>query len=185
MKLNVIVTSTRPGRKGKIVGDWFADYARAQDTGFEVVMTDLAELDLPLLDEPNHPRLRDYVHDHTKRWSAIVDESDAFVFVLPEYNFTAPPSFVNAIDYLYLEWGYKPAGLVSYGGISGGLRAAQTAKTLLTSVGVMPIPQQVIIPNIAGHVKDGAFVAEEAQISSADVMLKELSKWAGALATIR
>ena len=68
---------------------------------------------------------RQYEHEHTKEWTASVNAADAFVFVLPEYNLLAAARFVNAIDYLFWEWQYKPVGFVSYGGVSGGLRAAQ------------------------------------------------------------
>jgi NAD(P)H-dependent FMN reductase len=64
------------------------------------------------------------VHEHTKRWSATVAAADAVVFVMPEYNRTFTAPLKNALDYLYYEWNYKPVGLVSYGGVSGGLRAA-------------------------------------------------------------
>ncbi|WP_116130733.1 NADPH-dependent FMN reductase [Tropicimonas sp. IMCC34043] len=185
MKLNVIITSTRPGRVGKPVADWFYDHAQKNGAGFEAVLTDLAEMALPLLDEPNHPAQKKYTKEHTKAWSAIVEASDAFVFVLPEYNFTMPPAFVNAVDYLYHEWAYKPAAFVSYGGISGGLRSTQTAKTLLTTLKVMPIPDQVIIPNVSNQLKDGVFTPGEMQVQSADTLLDELAKWAGALAGLR
>jgi len=185
MKLNVIITSTRPGRIGDAVGRWFFEHASRNPGGFEIELTDLAELALPLYDEPNHPRLQNYQHDHTRRWSQIVGGSDAFVFVLPEYNFTAPPSFVNAVDYLFNEWRYKPAGFVSYGGVSGGLRAAQTAKTLLTGLSVMPIPAQVTVPMVAQSVKDGRFVPSEIVGQSADAMIAELARWAKALQSLR
>ena len=81
----------------------------------------------------NHPRLRQYEHDHTKAWSDSVDAADAFVFVTPEYNYFAPPALMNAIDYVLHEWACKPAGIVSYGGASGGMRSAQMLKLLLTS----------------------------------------------------
>ncbi len=76
-KLNVVVASTRPGRIGYPVAQWFVDLAR-EHGGFDVELVDLAEVNLPLLDEPNHPRLGQYVHDHTERWSASVDAADAF-----------------------------------------------------------------------------------------------------------
>ncbi|HEY0212478.1 MAG TPA: NAD(P)H-dependent oxidoreductase [Paenirhodobacter sp.] len=186
MKLNVIITSTRPGRNGKAVADWFFDHAKANPAGFDqVVLTDLAEVGLPILDEPNHPKAKNYQHDHTRKWSAIVEGSDAFVFVLPEYNFSMPPAFVNAVDYLFSEWGYKPAGFVSYGGVSGGLRSVQTAKTLLTTLNVMPINEQVVIPMVFGHLSEGKFNADKHHMDSATVMISELGRWAGALATLR
>ncbi|WP_292249553.1 NADPH-dependent FMN reductase, partial [Mesorhizobium sp.] len=63
-----------------------------------------------------------------------------------EYNYFVAPAIVNAVDYLSREWKYKPAAIFSYGGVSGGLRAAQAVKPLLTSVGVMPIPGGVALP---------------------------------------
>ena len=70
-RLSVIIGSTRPGRAGLPIADWFADRARGHG-GFEIDVVDLAELNLPMLDEPNHPRLRQYTHQHTKEWSARV-----------------------------------------------------------------------------------------------------------------
>ncbi len=117
-RLTIVIASTRPGRVGLPVARWFEAQAIAHG-GFDVEVADLAELKLPLMDEPNHPRLHTYVHQHTRDWSALVDASDAFVFVMPEYNngYTAP--LKNAIDYLHDEWFYKPVGLVSYGGVAG------------------------------------------------------------------
>ncbi len=69
--LNVVVASTRPGRVGYPVAQWFTELATAHG-GFDVELVDLAAFDLPLLDEPNHPRLGQYVHQHTLDWSASV-----------------------------------------------------------------------------------------------------------------
>src|SRR5580692_12926759 len=143
-KLSVIVASTRPNRVGLPIGQWFLGQASAHG-GFDVDLVDLKELNLPLLDEPKHPRFRDYQHEHTRRWSALVEASDAFVFVTPEYNFSAPPALLNALDYLFHEWAYKPAGFVSYGGASGGMRSVQMTKLLLTSLKIVPLPEAVSI----------------------------------------
>lgn len=83
--LQIVVASTRPGRVGLPVAQWFQKVAD-KHAGFAVELVDLAAVDLPLMNEPNHPRLRQYVHEHTRRWSAQVDRADAFVFVMPEYN---------------------------------------------------------------------------------------------------
>lgn len=127
LKLNIIIASTRPGRGGPAVAKWFNDFAKA-DGKFEPVLVDLADYDLPILDEPNHPRMKKYEHEHTKKWSEIIDLGDAYVFVTPEYDYNAPPSLINALIYLWNEWNYKPASFVSYGGISGGLRAVEFCK---------------------------------------------------------
>ncbi|MCO5161688.1 MAG: NAD(P)H-dependent oxidoreductase [Mesorhizobium sp.] len=184
LKLNVITVSTRPGRMGPKIAEWFVSAAR-EHGAFEVVPVDLAAFELPVFDEPKHPRLGQYEHEHTRRWSASVDAADAFAFVTPEYNYFAPPSFVNAITYLSREWAYKPAALISYGGIAAGLRAAQLEKQLLTSLKVMPIPEAVAVPMFAQFLKDGVFVPNEPLIDGAKLVLSELHRWATALKPMR
>lgn len=184
-KLDVIIASTRPSRLGPTIANWFAPFA-ADHGLFEVELVDLAEMDLPLLDEPAHPRLRQYEHAHTKRWSEKVDAADAFVFVTPEYNFASPPALMNALDYLVQEWAYKPVGFVSYGGMSGGIRSVQMTKSIVTTLKMMPMVEAVSIPFFSQFISDsGEFVAEEVHEKSAAAMLTELARWADALRPLR
>lgn len=188
LKLMVLTASTRPGRVGPAVAAWFADAARRHGA-FEVVPTDLADFNLPVFDEPNHPTQRKYEHEHTRRWSASVEAADAYAFVVPEYNFGPTPALVNALNYLYHEWCYKPAGFVSYGGISGGMRGVQVTKGLCTTLKMMPMYEAVVIPNVNTLLKDDGgrkvFSANELHEKSAAALLTELHKWATALRTIR
>lgn len=185
LKLAVLTVSTRPGRKGPAIAQWFHDYAKSHG-GFESQLVDLAEINLPMFNEPNHPRLRQYEHAYTKVWSAIVDAADAFVFVTPEYNYSTPPSLVNALDYLVHEWQYKPAGLVSYGGISGGLRATQMTRLILSGFKMVPVVESVTIPFYTKHFNEaGEFVTDEHFNKSATDTLNELQKWATALKPMR
>ena len=146
---------------------------------------DLAEFDLPLFDEPRHPRAGRYERDHTRRWSESVAAADAFAFVAPEYNHGPSPALLNALDFLYGEWARKPAALVSYGGGSGGLRAAQALKLSLLALRVVPIVESVSVRNAAAQVADGAFTPDAAQAKAAPAMLAELRRWAEALAPLR
>src|SRR3954467_4525184 len=145
LKLQVLIASTRPGRVGGKIGAWAFEAAKKHGK-FDVELVDLVEVNLPIFDEPKHPRLRQYEHEHTKRWSAIVERADAFVFVTPEYNFGPPPSLLNAMDFLYVEWNYKPVAFVSYGGMSGGVRAVQVAKNTATTLKMAPLYEAVNIP---------------------------------------
>jgi NAD(P)H-dependent FMN reductase len=183
--LQVIVASTRPGRVGLPVGEWITSVAR-EHGAFAPELVDLKEVALPPLDEPRHPRLQQYEHDHTKAWATSVERADAFLFVIPEYNFFAPPALINALDFVLKEWAYKPAGMVSYGGVSAGLRSAQATKQLLTALKMVPIPEAVSIPFIAKHLgEDGAVEANEPMIQGAHAMLDELARWEGALRELR
>lgn len=184
-QLKIIIGSTRPTRKGPIVADWFLKIAK-QHPDFEVELLDLKEIDLPLMDEPNHPRVQKYTKAHTKKWSKTIDSADAFVIVTPEYNFGYPATLKNALDYLSVEWSDKPMGFVSYGGISGGTRAVQELKLPVTALGMMPIPQAVNIPFFTQFINDNdVFEANETLEKSANVMLTKLQNWAKALKNMR
>lgn len=183
--LHVIIASTRPGRIGPAVARWFKQLADRL-AGFDARLVDLADFDLPVYDEPVHPRMQQYQHDHTRRWSESVAAADAYVFVTPEYNFNPPPALVNALNYVYREWNYKPCGFVSYGGVSGGLRAAQAAKLLVTTLKMMPMVEGVMVPmawqqlDEEGHFQSNALIDH-----SAEGLLEELQRWAEGLRAMR
>ena len=183
-KLNIIIGSTRPGRVGPVFAKWFADFTRKHGK-FEPVLVDLADFNLPIFDEPKHPRLGQYENAHTKKLSEAIDAGDAFVFVTPEYNYFAPASLINAITYLSAEWKYKPAGFLSYAGVSGGLRAVESIKPLLMAQKVVPMQEGVPVPNYPQFLKDGVFEPNDLITTGATTMLDELDRWAGALKVLR
>lgn len=184
-KLGIIVGSTRPCRLGGPVAGWVFERAQNEDR-FDCELIDLAEVNLPFLDEPDHPRLRHYTQPHTFQWSARIDVLDAFVFVTPEYNHGIPAPLKNAIDFLHHEWLYKPAGIVSYGGLSGGTRATQMLKPILTALKMMPMFEGVAITNARTIVDpEGGVAATEAMERALGRMLGELERWVEALAPLR
>lgn len=183
-KLEIVIASTRPGRVGLPVAQWVEGRAR-EHGGFEVELIDLLEVALPFFDEPSHPRLREYTKQHTRDWSATIDSADAFVFVMPEYNygFTAP--LKNAIDFLHHEWRHKPVGLVSYGGVAAGTRAAQMLKLVLTTLKMWPLPEAVSIPFVQQFLDEGELRANETMEQAASAMLDEMLAMTEALAPLR
>lgn len=183
--LLVIVGSTRPNRVGKPVADWFTGLARA-DGRFDVDVADLAEVDLPFMDEPKHPRLHEYQHDHTKAWSERVERADAVVLVSAEYNTGYPAPLKNAIDYLNQEWKYKPVGFVTYGGMSAGLRAMEQLVQVVSILGMFTVMPAVNIPFVGKRVgDDGTLDANDVMTDAATGMLDELRKVEGALRPLR
>ncbi len=185
LNLKIILGSTRPGRKGEPVAKWFHEIA-AGHNGFNAELLDLAAIGLPFLDEPQHPRLKKYEHQHTKDWSAMIDAADAIVIVTPEYNYSYPASVKNALDFLYQEWNYKPVGFVSYGGIAAGTRSVQMLKQVANALKMVALTDNVNIPFIAKHVDDqGKFITDEHINKSAKSMLDELHKWAEKLKELR
>lgn len=185
MKLKVIIGSTRPGRKGPIMAHWFTEFAKI-NSNFEVQILDLKTIDLPFLDEIEHPKSEQYKNDHTKKWSRAIDEADAYVVVTPEYNFGYPAALKNAFDYLHREWAKKPMGFVSYGGISAGTRSVQALKLPVTTLSMMPLMQAVNIPFFWEFINDeGVFDPNAVTENAARILLSELHNWAEALKLMR
>ncbi len=183
--LTVIIASTRPGRTGGIVAPWFVEVAR-EHGAFDVEVADLAEINLPMMDEPAHPRLGRYEHQHTRDWSARIARSDAFVVVMPEYNYGFNAPIKNAIDYLHNEWAHKPMGFVSYGGVSAGTRAVQMLKQVVTTLKITPVTEAVSIPFFPQFISDdGVLQPNEIMTTSAAAMLDELARYEEALSPLR
>ena len=183
--LKIISSSTRPGRKGPAIAQWIYEKAKGH-AEFDVELLDLAVIKLPFMDEPEHPRLKKYQHEHTKRWSATIESADAFIMVTPEYNFGMPATLKNALDFLFREWAKKPVGFISYGGMSGGIRSVQMLKQVVTTLSMMPLTESIAIPFFTKHINEhGLFQGDETLEKSAAVLLKELEHWATALKTLR
>ena len=172
-RLMIIVGSVRPGRIGLPIATWVRERAEANG-GFEVDFVDLAELNLPFMDEPNHPILHQYTKPHTIAWSERVDAADAFLFVTPEYNHSSAPALKNALDFLNREWWRKPLGFVSYGGVSGGTRGVVALTTSTSGLGMVKIGANVELNFAKAQIVDGVFVPNEKESAIIEKELGEL-----------
>jgi len=186
LRVLVLVCSNRPGALGPAVGEWLvgALAPRAVELGVELVPVTLGDLDLPFLDEEGHPAAGVYQHEHTRRWSAIVDAADGFVVVTPEYNYGMPAMLKNALDYLHREWAWKPIGFVSYGNTSAGTRAVQHAKQVVTTLRLVPLGSTVAI-RLSDAVESGRVRPAPALVGAAHGVLDELVRVAHALRPLR
>ncbi|MFJ2826378.1 NADPH-dependent FMN reductase [Streptomyces sp. NPDC087263] len=183
--LQIIVGSTRPGRRGHAVGTWFHNLA-VRHEGFGIEFVDLAEVGLPLLDEPRPPQRGQYDHDHTRRWSETVRAADAFVFVVPEYNHSYNAATKNALDFLAKEWAGKPAAFVAYGGVSAGARAVTALIPVVSALKMVPLSHSVHIPSIRTAVTPGGTFESSAGLDAdASSMLDELLRLTAALSALR
>lgn len=165
------------------MGDWVVAQAETHG-GFEVERIDLAEVALPFLDEPKHPRLGEYEHAHTKAWSETIAGCDAFVFVMPEYNYGVTAPLKNAFDLLHREWRHKAVALVSYGGVSAGVRAAQQMVQIVSALN-MTVAGSLPIPFVRQFVEDGVLRPNEIMEEAAPVLLDELARVEQATRTLR
>ncbi len=186
LRILVLTCSTRPGALGPAVGGWLTDTLApvAKELDVDLVPVAIGDLDLPFLDEEEHPSTGVHRHEHTRWWSRIVAEADGFVFVTPEYNYGMPATLKNALDYLGPEWAWKPAGFVSYGHTSAGTRAVQHAKQVVTTLRLVPLGSTVAI-RIADAMRDDRFAPDPRHAEAAEGLLGELVRVAHALTPMR
>jgi NAD(P)H-dependent FMN reductase len=149
-RVAVIIGSTRPTRICPGIADW-TQKALSEHTPLSYRLIDLAEINLPLLDEPLKAALRDYKHAHTKSWSELISSFAGFVFVLPQYNWGYPAPLKNALDYLYYEWHDKPATSVTYG-TRGGTKAADQMYQLFDGLHMRSLPRRLEVIITDDHV---------------------------------
>ncbi len=183
LHLAAIIGSTREDRSADVIADWVIDEVRRytkdadQDDDLEVI--DLAEAHLP----PRHPARSTPAVDHL---DARVAAADGFVVITPEYNHSFPASLKHAIDLVHEGWQAKPVGLISYGGISGGLRAVEQLRLVFAELHAVTIRDTVSFHgatacfDAAGRPKDDVGPA-----TAMTVMLDRLTWWARALRTAR
>jgi NAD(P)H-dependent FMN reductase len=161
----VIIGSTREGRIGDRVGDWFVDHAKRHD-GLAVGVLDLADFDFPA----------SYPAAATPQMAAFVAEvgrAEAFVVVTPEYNHSFPAPLKQAIDYAYDEWQAKPVGFVSYGCGSVGLHAVDQLRTVFTALHAATVRDVVGVDLLDGL----AVLDAEGPEQAARTLLDQLSWW--------
>jgi NAD(P)H-dependent FMN reductase len=128
-RVAVVIGSTRPTRICAEVADWALRTA-GDTSSLSYELVDLAQVDLPFLDEPLMAALGRYQHEHTRAWSRLVDSYAGFFFVFPQYNWGYPGVLKNALDFLYGEWRDKPVSFLTYG-TRGGSRAAEQFSSVL------------------------------------------------------
>lgn len=183
LTIAVIIASSRPQRVGPTVAQWFYEHTGAR-TGAIYDLIDLADQDLPNLDEGVPASSGEYSQDHTKAWSDTIAGYDGFVFVTPEYNRGIPGQLKNALDFLYAEWNDKAAGLVCYGS-AGGLRAAEQLKQILGELQIATVRAQVSVSIFDDMENFTEMAPRSFQDKNIDTMLDQLERWAGALKPLR
>lgn len=182
-RIAIIIGSTRPGRNSESVARWVYEIAsKRNDTYFELV--DIADFNLPLLDEPNPPAMGQYTKEHTKAWSQKIGSFDGFVFVTPEYNHATTGALKNAIDYLYNEWNNKAAGFVGFGS-AGGTRAVENLRLIMAELQVADVRAQVSLSLFTDFENFSTFKPADHHEGSVNSMLDQVIAWSGALKTLR
>jgi len=183
LKIAIVVGSTRPGRKADAVAQWVYEFAKQRsDAEYEIV--DIADFNLPLLDEPAPPMMGKYSHPHTQAWATKIASFDAYIFVTPEYNHGPSGALKNAIDFLFREWNDKAAGFVSYGS-AGGVRAVEQLRLVMGELKVADVRAQVMLSLFQDFENFTTFKPGPHHERSVQALLDEVTAWGGALKALR
>ena len=190
-KLLIIVGSTRPGRSADAVVPWVVKSAREHGT-FDVEVADLRDWPLPHFAEHfgtigdfNDPT---YSDPAVKAWNNKVKEADAFIVITPEYNHSVPGVLKNAIDTVWLSFGFrnKPVGSVGYsGGISGAIRAIEHLAHIFVEAEAVPLRNTVILPQVGEAFDEAGEPASPMPAAAMGVLLDDLAWWSAALEMAR
>ncbi len=181
-RIAIITGSTRPGRVNLDVANWVLERATQRgDADYELV--DIADFNLPLLDETLPAGYGQYAGEHTKTFAQKIAGFDGFIFITGEYNHSVPAALTNALSYLAAEWNNKAAGIVSYGSASG-VRAAEHLRGILSELQIAHV-QKTGMFSIFTDFDYPTFAPSEHGASSVDTMLEQLVVWTRAMETVR
>jgi NAD(P)H-dependent FMN reductase len=191
LRIAIIIGSTRPGGKAKAIAEWVYEIAWHRDDA-DFAVLDIADFDLPLLDEPapamqldaGQPVASQYTQEHTRAWSEAVSSFDGFVFVTPEYNHGTSGALKNAIDFLYHEWRDKAAGFVGYGYMMGA-RAIESLRLTMSAMQVATVRPTVGISILADFDDGTRFTPNELQDRFVTTLLDHVIAWSDALHPLR
>ncbi|MBB5934401.1 NADPH-dependent FMN reductase [Streptomyces zagrosensis] len=181
LQLAIIVGSTRGGRFAPVVANWITEQAR-QHGDLDVNVIDLAEISLPNEMPPYGAAPGPQAAAALAKLTPGLAAADAFIVITPEYNHSYPASLKNAIDWHNAEWHAKPVGFVSYGGISGGLRAVEHLRGVFAELHAVTIRDTVSFP-MAGNLFDGEgqLKSPEGPNAAAKALFDQLVWWGRAL----
>jgi NAD(P)H-dependent FMN reductase len=175
----MIIGSVREGRRGRAIGEWAYQAAAAKED-LSVELIDLKEWNFPMFDLAKPPIMGEYSDPLQRRWAKKIKKADGYVFICPEYNHSFPSSLKNALDYLYEEWGRKPAAFIGYGP-SGGIRGIEQLKLVLIELNVAPLSSALHLYKVHEKIENGRFQGDEREAANLHRVLDELLWWSKTL----
>lgn len=191
LQLKIIVGSTRPTRAADLVAPWVTAAARAHGD-FEVGVLDLRDWPLPMFAE--HAGTIGDFDDPTysdpliKRWNTTISGGDAFVVITPEYNHSIPAVLKNAIDSVWLSFGFrnKPVAAVGYtAGIGGAIRAIEHLAHIVVEAEAVPLRNAVLVPNVTTAFDESGSPVDPVGAAALQIALDDLAWWGRALRAAR
>lgn len=178
----IILGSTRDNSMGSKVSAWFTQFAQQRgDAQYQLV--EVKGLNLATFNEAGSPKQieHSYTDPHAQAWVKQVEGADGFVIITPEYNHGYPSGLKNSLDYVYAGWNNKPVAFVSYGGVSGGIRAVEQLRQVAIALQLAPINESLTFPFINKLFSPEGKLLDTSADKRAGIMLDQLLWWTVAL----
>lgn len=190
-KLLIIVGSARPTRNADRVIPWLVRAAEKHDA-FDVELADLRDWPLPVFAEHlgtigdwDNPT---YSEPIVKAWNDKIKSHDAFIVVTPEYNHSVPGVLKNAIDTVWMSFGFrnKPVAFTGYSsGVSGAIRAIEHLNHIFVETESVPLRNTVVVPHVMKAFDEDGEATDPMAKAALTVMLDDLAWWSSVLEKAR
>ncbi|MFW6640417.1 NADPH-dependent FMN reductase [Nocardiopsis algeriensis] len=179
LRIAVILGNNRNGSTGPAVARWFLGLAHRR-SDMEIDVLDVSELFTDDL----------YGHGHGAPLAAFgprVAAADGFVVLTPEYNHGYPGPLKSAIDSARREWFAKAVGFVSYGGMSGGLRAIEQLRLVFSELHTTTVRDTVSLHNASRMFGPDGLPARDlsGEQGAVELLLDQVAWWSLALREAR
>ncbi|WP_165972241.1 NADPH-dependent FMN reductase [Paenibacillus piri] len=179
MNIQLIIGSIREGRRGRSIGEWAYETAAARGD-MSVELIDLKEWNLPMFDLAKPPIRGEYENRLQQLWADKIKEADGYLFISPEYNHSYTSALKNAVDYLYDEWGRKPAGFIGYGP-TGGIRGIEQLRLVLIELKMAALGNALHLMRVHEKIENNRFNGDEHDVANLNYVLDDLLWWSKAL----
>jgi NAD(P)H-dependent FMN reductase len=185
--LKIITSTSRPGRQADKVLPWLTRRF-TEDERFDVEVLDLREWRLPLFQETretlgdfNDPTYSDPL---VRAWNRKIVEAGAFVFLTAEYNHSVPGELKNAIDNVFVSYGFrnKPTAYVGYSGSNvGGARAVEHLAHIMIEAEAVALRNSVLIGGVGQAFDELDEPVNPATEAALRVLRDDVAWWANVL----
>lgn len=182
-KIAIVTGSTRPGRNNISVAQWVLEQAQAFG-GADFELVDIADFNLPVLDEAFPAAYQNYQGEHAKAWAAKMNEFDGYIFVTPEYNHSVSPALANALSYINVELNNKAAGMVGYGSALG-TRSIEHLRGILSELQVAHVQKTGLFSLFTDFENFSNFKPTAEGAASVQPMFEQLLAWTEAMNSVR
>jgi len=174
-RILVVTSSVRENR----IADKILETVKAQvaeNPDYEITVADFKTMPLPFFDSPFSPSREEFnpTDENVIKWTKMVDEADAVVMLVAEYNYSFTAVLKNAIDWVFKPWSEKPVALVGYGWVGGERAIAQLRGVLGSLIGAKALETEANLRFMKDIDLEGNVTDPESVKSSINTVLEEL-----------